>query len=1253
VAFSGLVCLATGRVTVAQCYRFSNYKNGASVTINIANLRAPTITFDQERVVYTYDLTGLSGNCATITASTKATNVPISETCQNTAISVELTSDPMSGTNLSLWAAACIPAAAGTTLVSVDLHAKPNPYFPSGILPNGPPRQLPPRSAWSAAFMGQLFHEPNGVIGPEGYAGDFDAIESCDDPPDSDPPVDRCPTGATASPPGPPPSAVADGCTLKLHNKVGEIVKVTAEVVASPNLQTPRADAAFAYLFTSSGGELKGLVASGPFPCCDSYGVPKPLPPFIATEADEVISGVPTTANAANARCRIALTLSQRAPVLLTAEDMEPVPKAGGASPPAGRSPLGQTPFHFRDVLLLEDRIGEVNDTNLQYFQPAMVQDEMLHLYTSSPDTTEPLEPLEPAYFQNAGWVGLLFEADRGKNQGGFEKAEKRLRSVLGMLRRIQGTETDAVAMVLDRIGEFYLEKRDTAGAYEIFSEALRVRRQTLAMLPNVQAGTGLATDSEPQTVYRLHLAELLTRLGQLDLARARWDLAAKELGEAVAISNEPANLEYLNGLYALYFESVLLESTGQWQQAEALWQDAVARRALLVTSAAYWNVLVEMSAFYARRGDFHTATTIVRRVQGGYDGVSRTPELQIPYLSNRRRTAGYGAGYGREASIAMKEILAVETWQSDGPEAAAQLVEDLLQGEGSMGHNFGAGSERAQLVAWLERRAFLHLSVLLDGTPSQERVNAAYDHLSQVKDRYLVSESEMHRVFERERDQPKPTHPQKLADLDQLAEIRRRIARLFIASAIDGEAFNGPEFVRLEILEQIVSRSLSKGYGQAPDEYFRVPQGTDLDHYTILVDFFKWRRTDRQSARLQAEEYGAFVTRRGEPLRYISLGFAASIDRDIQSLMDPGQSREIFRQVLQRLYKRLITPIEERIGAALGAAEGVRKLFIAPDGMLALAPFAGFIDDDGRYLLERATVSYLNTTRDLRKAEGAREPSTAAVIVANPDFDLAPGGGTAPFRLPGDQFTPRRNFEVEAQEVAKRLGVNRDQIVTREMARANHVKLMNGPEVLHFATHSVPNFQWEPPIPGWELFEFPQPLTVRHPSLRSFIALAGANRKENGSESGILTGLEVEGLHLVGTKLVVLSTCKAGQVLPVDGEGLVGLRTAFAIAGAEGVVSNLWKVNDEASLLFMKFFYDHFGDNVDPAEMVRMAQQEMIRETPYTHPYYWAGYQYSGTPAPPRVPSRDNSTKPAASPPPIASPDCSKVCSTACPSSS
>ena len=88
---------------------------------------------------------------------------------------------------------------------------------------------------------------------------------------------------------------------------------------------------------------------------------------------------------------------------------------------------------------------------------------------------------------------------------------------------------------------------------------------------------------------------------------------------------------------------------------------------------------------------------------------------------------------------------------------------------------------------------------------------------------------------------------------------------------------------------------------------------------------------------------------------------------------------------------------------------------------------------------------------------------------------------------------------------------------------------------------------------------------------MRSGLVFAGVNRVLDGGSApdsphdGIINALDVAGLPLHGTRIVVLSCCFSGRGDVENGEGVAGLRRSFIIAGAQAVVCSLWAVPDRA----------------------------------------------------------------------------------------
>ena len=133
------------------------------------------------------------------------------------------------------------------------------------------------------------------------------------------------------------------------------------------------------------------------------------------------------------------------------------------------------------------------------------------------------------------------------------------------------------------------------------------------------------------------------------------------------------------------------------------------------------------------------------------------------------------------------------------------------------------------------------------------------------------------------------------------------------------------------------------------------------------------------------------------------------------------------------------------------------------------------------------------------------------------------------------------------------------------------------------------------------------------NPLLRSGLALAGANRRGERADDGILTALEASGLNLWGTKLVVLSACDTGVGEVRNGEGVYGLRRSFVLAGAESMLMSLWPVSDLTTRELMTGYYKNLKQGLGRGESLRRVQLEMLKRPNRRHPFYWASFIQSG----------------------------------------
>ena len=208
-----------------------------------------------------------------------------------------------------------------------------------------------------------------------------------------------------------------------------------------------------------------------------------------------------------------------------------------------------------------------------------------------------------------------------------------------------------------------------------------------------------------------------------------------------------------------------------------------------------------------------------------------------------------------------------------------------------------------------------------------------------------------------------------------------------------------------------------------------------------------------------------------------------------------------------------------------------------------------------------------------------------------------------------------------EARMVARLVGATT--LLEEAATRRAVVDEMSGRGILHFACHA--DYGWMGrPLESALYLTNDEPLTLQD----------------------LLSGPSLE-----GSRLVTLSACQTGLAnLTNSPDEYVGLPAGFLLLGVPGILSSLWVVDDDSTILLMDHFYEaHVGGGLPPTESLRAAQRwlrdvtcEQLRthgrsrrrlgapevalacerlrsvgdpgERPCAHPYFWAPFQLIGT---------------------------------------
>ena len=97
-----------------------------------------------------------------------------------------------------------------------------------------------------------------------------------------------------------------------------------------------------------------------------------------------------------------------------------------------------------------------------------------------------------------------------------------------------------------------------------------------------------------------------------------------------------------------------------------------------------------------------------------------------------------------------------------------------------------------------------------------------------------------------------------------------------------------------------------------------------------------------------------------------------------------------------------------------------------------------------------------------------------------------------------------------------------------------------------------------------------------------------------------------------ISPALVVLSSCDSGRGV-IKADGILGMARAFILAGAQAVMTTLWRVPDESGAVFMKFFYQYLMDGFTASESLQKSILSLRSFSKYSGFIHWSGYQLTG----------------------------------------
>ncbi|MDE5454134.1 tetratricopeptide repeat protein [Bradyrhizobium sp. CSA112] len=820
-----------------------------------------------------------------------------------------------------------------------------------------------------------------------------------------------------------------------------------------------------------------------------------------------------------------------------------------------------------------------------------------------------------------------------------IKEAEPLYQAVLQERRNVLGARHPDTLSSLGRLAMLYQTLGRTPEAAPLFREALQVSSETLGprhqQTVTARIGLGFVLQSEgrygeAEPHYRealqasrdafgpRHLNTLLSlnRLAELHIDQGRYSEAEQLYGKALQASREAFGPRHLSTVLSLRTLASLYQDQHRYGEAEPLFLEALqaSRETLGRRHVATLVDLHNLALLYKDQRRYSEAEPLFletlqvsREVQGPrhpntlnnlkaladlYQAEARyaeADELFLEALQTSLEVLGPRHPGTLRIQLSSAFLLVNQGRREEAVKKLQQMEPHLLGWIGQELYSTETDAVRRRLVSSQApfQDAVLNLAIAEN---SSEARRVAGNVILRFKLLQSEEESYLARITRGSQD------PRVRTLAGEVGKLR---AALVTAAQAEPGVFD-------KALQALDAKQRELGeFSRLYKDHLRVLTANLEDvraavpPRAVLIEFRQFRPVDFRTGKPDAPRFAAMLLAGSDDPVLADLGPISDMPHPTTALTDEAAAT---------LYRQLFAPFEQQLASA-------STVYVAPDGILNLVPFAQLRLADGRYWGERQELRLLQSGRDLLRADPDKQ-ARGLVALGGIDFGAAPAEAKNPSSVVytavnSDAVTRaagsfRDGFAQLAASSEEAMGVKEwyQRLRKDEPAElwsgmgASKLRLMAmtpPPRVLHLATH------------GFYLAN-----ETRDPMLQSGIALADANRGLAAkSADGILFALEAQGLNLEGSELVVLSACGTAQGSLDYSEGVYGLVRALRTAGARKVLVTLWPLNDGEARDFMIKFYKTWltQERSDPAKALRDVQLSYLKDDKLYDPRIWAPY--------------------------------------------
>lgn len=314
-------------------------------------------------------------------------------------------------------------------------------------------------------------------------------------------------------------------------------------------------------------------------------------------------------------------------------------------------------------------------------------------------------------------------------------------------------------------------------------------------------------------------------------------------------------------------------------------------------------------------------------------------------------------------------------------------------------------------------------------------------------------------------------------------------------------------------------------------------------------------------------------------PLTHYTINKSQSqIEKTLETLRlkltEPDTIKDV-KALSQQVYSWLIQPAETQI-----ASSGAKTIVFVLDGALQNIPMAALYDGK-EYLIEKYAVA-LSPGLQLLVSQPLGQNKLKALTAG---LSIAPVNSPYP-----DLPSVKAEFNLIQQA-----GVTTNQLLNKDFTSKSLARAMESSSfnIVHLATHG----QFSSEAKNTFILASDGEINVNQLDNLLRNAKGGQSQNRNSSEA---------------ISLLVLSACETAVG---DKRAALGLAGVAIRAGARSTLASLWKIDDEATALFIGEFYRELATGkLTKAEALRRAQVSFLKKYPnYHRPSYWGAYVLIG----------------------------------------